>query len=68
MVWNLESTALLWNPESRRLESWIQRVEIQNPDAGIRNLEAGIRNPEPSWILLHEATQNQANLEGAKEY
>ena len=47
MVWNLEST-LVWNPESRRLESGIQRVEIQN-------LEAGIRNPGPSWILLHRA-------------
>ena len=61
MVWKPEST-LVWNPESRRLESGIQRVEIQNPDAGIRNLEAGIRNleagiqnPGPSWILLHRA-------------
>ena len=54
MVWNLEST-LVWNPESRRLESGIQRIEIQNPDAGIRNLEAGIRNLGPSWILLHRA-------------
>ena len=56
MVWNPEST-LVWNPESRRLESGIQRIEIQNPDAGIRNLEAGIRNPGPSWILLHRATR-----------
>ena len=47
MVWNPKST-LLWNPESSRLESGIQRVEIQNPDAGIRN-------PGPSWILLHRA-------------
>ena len=54
MAWNPEST-LVWNPESRRLESGIQRVEIQNPDAGIRNLKAGIRNPGPSWILLHRA-------------
>ena len=54
MVWNPEST-LVWNPESRRLESGIQRVGIQNPDAGIRNLEAGIQNPGPSWILLHGA-------------
>ena len=54
MVWNPEST-LVWNPESRRLESGIQRVGIQNPDAGIRNIEAGIRNPGPSWILLHRA-------------
>ena len=38
-------TALVWNPESRRLESEIQRVGIQNPDAGIWNLEAGIRKP-----------------------
>ena len=37
------------------MESGIQRVEIQNPDAGIRNLEAGIQNPGPSWILLHGA-------------
>ena len=51
-----------WNPESRGLESGIhnglesgihygmdseiQKVEIRNP-------EAGIRNPGPSWILLH---------------
>ena len=55
MVWNPEST-LVWNPESRRLEYGIQRVEIQNPDAGIRNLDAGIRNPGSSWILLHRAT------------
>ena len=54
MVWNPESTSV-WNPESRRLESGIQRIEIQNPDAGIRNLEAGIRNPGLSWILLHRA-------------
>ena len=56
MVWNPEST-LVWNPESRRLESGIQRVEIQNPDAGIRTLEVGIQNPGPSWILLHGAKQ-----------
>ena len=37
------------------MESGIQKVGIQNPDAGIRNLEAGIRNPGPSWILLHGA-------------
>ena len=54
MVWNPEFT-LVWNPESRRLESGIQRIEIQNPDAGIRNLEAGIPNPGPSCILLHRA-------------
>ena len=60
--WNPEST-MVWNPESRRLESGIQRVEIQNPDAGIRNLVAGIRNPGPSWILLHGASllHNTAN-------
>ena len=46
---------MVWNPESRILESGIQKVGIQNPDAGIRNLEAGIRNPGPSWILLHGA-------------
>ena len=40
-----------WNPESRRLESGIQRV-------GIQNLEAGIRNPGPSWILLHGANSS----------
>ena len=55
-----------WNPESTMvlesgihhfgMESGIQKVGIQNPDAGIRNLEAGIRNPGPSWILLHGAT------------
>ena len=55
MVWNPESTALVWNLESRRLESGIQRAGIQNPYAGIRNLDAGIRNPGPSWILLHGA-------------
>ena len=43
MVWNPEST-LVWNPESRRLESGIQRVEIQNPEAGIRNLGSGIQD------------------------
>ena len=58
MVWNPKST-LVWNPESRRLESGIQRVEIQNPDAGIRNLEAGIRNPGPSWILLPRASRSR---------
>ena len=58
MVWNPEST-LVWNPESRRLESGIQRVEIQNPDAGIQNLEAGTRNPGPSWILLHRARDSK---------
>ena len=40
------------------MESGIQKVGIQNPDAGIRNLEAGIRNPGPSWILLHGANLN----------
>ena len=48
------------------MESGIQRVEIQNPDAGIRNLEAGIRNPGPSWILLHGATHGKTKLLTAK--
>ena len=51
---------MVWNPESTRLDSRIQRVEIQNPDAGIQNLEAGIRNPGPSWILLHRAIMKSA--------
>ena len=38
---------MVWNPESRILESGIQNVGIRNPDAGIPNLEAGIRNPGP---------------------
>ena len=57
MVWNPEST-VVWNPESRSLESGIQRVGIQNPDAGIRNVEARIQNPGPSWILLHKAKKS----------
>ena len=40
--WDPEST-LVWNPESRRLQSGIQRARIQNP-------YAGIWNPGPSWI------------------
>ena len=56
--WNPEST-LVWNPDSRRLEYGIQRVEIHNPDAGIRNLETGIRNRGPSWILLHRGRKGQ---------
>ena len=45
------------------MESGIQKVGIQNPDAGIRNLEAGIRNPGPSWILLHGAIRTTQTLD-----
>ena len=68
MVWNPESTAFVWNPESRRWESGIQKVVIQNPDAGIRNL--GGWDPESrtfvdslTWGEIESEAHNAESLE-----
>jgi len=52
-MWNPESALKkVWNPESRNLESGIQRL-------GIRNPALGIRNPPYDWIPLHGAKNKE---------
>jgi len=51
-MWNPESALKkVWNPESRILESGIQRLGIWNP-------ALGIRNPPYDWIPLHGAIES----------
>ena len=60
MVWNPEST-LVWNPESRRLESGIQRVEIQNPESRCWDPESRSWDPE-SKTFVDSLTWGDCNL------